>query len=167
MLWLAMAGLFWYIAYEGVYRLRVLEERTKTRKLLNKRRLEQTTVEGGVTGQSVSAYDDHIRILMEEEELYRDPNLGRQMLADRLGVSEGYVSQIVRETTGEGFVEYINGLRIAAAKRMLSDPKFGTYALEAIGREVGFKSRSAFYETFKKATGETPGMYKKAAKASG
>jgi len=167
MLWLAMAVLFWYIAYVGVYRLRMLEERAKIRKLLNKRTLGQAIVEGRVTSRSVNAYDDHIRKLMKEEELYRDPNLGRQMLADRLGVSEGYVSQIVRETTGEGLVEYINGQRIAAAKRMLSDPKFGPYALEAIGREVGFKSRSAFYETFKKATGETPGMYRKAAKASG
>lgn len=163
---LAMAAMVLYITYAGVYRLRIQEEQAKIRELLNKKGSEPATGEGSASSLIAGTYDDQIRKLMEEEELYRDPDLGRQMLAERLGVSEGYVSQIIRETTGEGLVEYINGQRIAAAKRMLSNPEFGPYALEAIGREAGFKSRSTFYDTFKKVTGETPGMYRKAVKAS-
>jgi AraC-like DNA-binding protein len=161
---LTTAAMVLYIAYAGVYQLRIQEKRAKIRELLDKK--AAATVDGLASNMVVSAYDDQIRKLMEEEELYRDPDLGRQMLAERLGVSEGYVSQIIRETTGEGLVEYISGQRIAAAKRMLSSPEFRLYALEAIGREAGFKSRSTFYETFKKITGKTPGMYRKATKAS-
>lgn len=163
-IWITMSLLFWWIAYAGVYQLRILEERAEIHDLLNRRNIPEPTGPAPVTVEN--GYADRLNSLMNEDHLYRNPDLGRQLLADHLGISEGYVSQVIREGLGTGFVEYVNGYRITAARAMLTDTAFDPYSLEAIGREAGFKSRSAFYEAFKKATGATPGAYRKQAKTS-
>ncbi|MEM6770074.1 MAG: helix-turn-helix domain-containing protein [Bacteroidota bacterium] len=180
-IWLAMSLLFWYIAYAGVYQLRILDERKEIHALLLNRanqpkplvdvvstplNQEALELDGSAEATEVNPYTDRLRRLMQKDHLYRNPDLGRQLVAERLGISEGYVSQVVQESVGEGFVEYVNRHRILAAKEMLSDGTFNPYSLEAIGREAGFKSRSAFYESFKRATGQTPGAYRKSQKAS-
>lgn len=173
-IWLAMSLLFWWVAYAGVYQLRILDEQQEIHALLLNR--ATSTVQPTITANgpdpddakeaTENSYAGQLRQLMEQEHLYRNPDLGRQLVAERLGISEGYVSQVVQESMGEGFVEFVNGHRIRAAREMLNDLTFSPYSLEAIGREAGFKSRSAFYESFKKATGQTPGAYRKNQKAS-
>jgi AraC-like DNA-binding protein len=154
----------WWVAYAGVYQLRILDEREEIHALMLGRstKLEPVLITEPKTTDN--GYTVQLKRLMEEEHLYRNPDLGRQMVAEHLGISEGYVSQVMQENVGEGFVEFVNGHRIMAAKRMLSDPDFAPYSLEAIGREAGFKSRSSFYDSFKKATGQTPGTYRKRGK---
>ncbi|MEL7160720.1 MAG: helix-turn-helix domain-containing protein, partial [Bacteroidota bacterium] len=149
------SGIFWWTGYYGVYRQRLAEERTEIRALRQERPLQP---EPETTGKG---YERELRQLMVEEELYRDPDLGRQTVAERLGISEGYLSEQMRTGLGQGFVDFVNGYRVQAARAMLTDATFLPYSLEAIGREAGFKSRSAFYSSFKKATGKTPGAYRK------
>ena len=43
---------------------------------------------------------------------------------------------------------------------MLVDAHYKNYTIESIGLECGFKSKSNFYITFKKLTGQTPNQYK-------
>lgn len=165
-IWIAMSLLFWWIAYTGVYQLRILEERTEIHDLLMRRvtAKQLARVDPVVTGKNL--YTSQLSSLMTEDHLYRNPDLGRQLIANRLGISEGYVTQVLQDGLGIGFVDYVNGYRIAAAQEMLLDEAFVPFSLEAIGQEAGFKSRSAFYEAFKKATGKTPGRYRKSQKAS-
>ena len=162
MLWLALSLLFWYIAYAGVYQLRIVDERAEIGRL-RERLLEPEAIGNISVGND---YAPALRQLMEEEHLYRNPDLGRQVVAEQLGISEGYLSQIMSAQVGRPFADYVNSYRIEEAKRLLSSPDFDPYSLEAIGLEAGFKSRSAFYTGFKKATGITPGMYRKQAKTS-
>ena len=72
------------------------------------------------------------------------------------------VSQVINQETGKNFKAYINSFRIIDAKAMLNDEKASNLSIEGIGLEVGFKSKSSFYEAFKKETGLTPSGYKKA-----
>lgn len=162
MLWLALSLLFWYIAYAGVYQLRIVDERAEIG-VLRDRLLEPLAVENVSVGND---YAPALQQLMEEEHLYRNPDLGRQVVAEQLGISEGYLSQIMSSQVGQPFADFVNSYRIEEAKRLLSSPDFAPYSLEAIGLEAGFKSRSAFYTGFKKATGITPGMYRKRVKTS-
>lgn len=159
--WLAISLMVWWVAYAGVYQLRILDEREEIHALMVGRSIKSEPVLITESKTTDNGYTVQLKCLMEEEHLYRNPDLGRQMVAEHLGISEGYVSQVMQENVGEGFVEFVNGHRIMAAKRMLSDPDFAPYSLEAIGREAGFKSRSSFYDSFKKATGQTPGTYRK------
>jgi len=57
--------------------------------------------------------------------------------------------------------DYVNAYRVGLAKELLKDKRFDLFSLEAIGREVGFKSRSTFYNTFKQMVGCSPGAFKK------
>jgi len=55
----------------------------------------------------------------------------------------------------------VNDYRIEAAKKLLHNPTFNKYVIEAIGMEVGFKSKSAFYKAFNASLGMSPGMFRK------
>ncbi|WP_344820962.1 AraC family transcriptional regulator [Aquimarina gracilis] len=48
----------------------------------------------------------------------------------------------------------------------MHDPVFHKYSVEAIGLEAGFKSKSAFYSTFKASLGMSPGAFRKLQNAS-
>ena len=159
-IWISTSLFFWYVAYNGVYRQRLLTERVALAEHRQVARPVEVVVPAGAD------YEGPLRRLMEEEQLFRNPDLGRQVVAARLGISEGYLSQVMSAQVGASFVEFVTGYRVGEARRLLADPEFDRYSLEAIGLEAGFRSRSAFYTAFKSATGQTPGVFRKAVKAS-
>lgn len=161
-IWVALSFLFWWICYAGVYRLRIRDDQLAIHRILNAR--QPITVPEG--DNETGKYPAQLSRLMHEEQVYRNPDLSRSVIAERLGISDGYLSEIINGKVGESFADYVNGFRVRAARDMLADPTFDPYSLEAIGLEAGFKSRSAFYSTFKKVTGLTPGDYRKAPKTS-
>ncbi|WP_020571116.1 AraC family transcriptional regulator [Neolewinella persica] len=163
-IWIALSAFFWWIYYTGVYQLRILDDQAEIQEILKGRK--PLSEQADAKEQAEVGYPRELARMMREEEVYRNPDLGRNLIATRLGISEGYLSQIINGKVGESFADYVNGFRIDAAREMLTDPTFDPYSLEAIGLEAGFRSRSVFYSTFKKATGQTPGDYRKAGKTS-
>ena len=105
-----------------------------------------------------SALSSSLKNLMEEEEIYKDPNLSLTALAKKLNVLPAQLSQYVNEHIGISFRDFINGYRVEEAKRMLADES--PFSFEAIGYDCGFNSKSTFYAAFKKHTGTTPMKYK-------
>lgn len=97
---------------------------------------------------------------MEEEKAFKDPKLTLPRLAKRLSINSRYLSQIINESLEQNFYDFVNGYRIAEAKRELLDPEKDHYTIEAIAFEVGFNSKAAFYSTFKKQTRMTPSQFK-------
>jgi len=95
------------------------------------------------------------------EKIYISPILTLNHVADRFEISSGYLSQLINIHTQKSFNDYINLLRIEDSKKMLTDSKYSNYTIESIGIECGFKSKSNFYTSFKKVTGQTPSQYKK------
>ena len=94
--------------------------------------------------------------LMDEEALYKTPNLKIDDLADRMNIGVNLLSQLINDKLGQNFPSFINTYRIQEAQRLLSSEEFNHLTIEAIGYEVGFNSKSAFYTAFKKLTGQTP-----------
>ena len=70
------------------------------------------------------------------------------------------LSQLINSSLDINFTSLINYYRVSDVKNMLLDPTFNKYSILSIGLEAGFKSKSAFYDTFKKETGSTPNQYK-------
>ena len=99
--------------------------------------------------------------LMDRENLYLDPHLSRSVVAQRLAISDGYLSEIMRTVLGTKFNDYINEFRVRTVIALFRTPRYDPFSLEAIGREAGFKSKSVFYNAFKKVTQKTPGSYRK------
>ncbi len=78
--------------------------------------------------------------------------------ADKLFVSTKYLSQVVREVTGESVFAWINKAVIIGIKRKLSSSDL---SISQIADEFNFSNPSFFGRYFKKHTGMTPGKYRK------
>ncbi|MGB0521601.1 MAG: helix-turn-helix domain-containing protein [Flammeovirgaceae bacterium] len=98
--------------------------------------------------------------LMEQEALFKNPNLKLNDVAKALNILPHRLSQLLNDNLGKSFTSYINELRVAAAKKLLKTDH--PFTLEALGYECGFSSQSNFYASFRKITGTTPAKYKKA-----
>lgn len=154
LLWGAISGFIYWTAYKGLYQF----------KLPHVAPLPEPPAIPTTEARSFSPDNPHflrLEKLMQEEELYRDSSLGRDALAERLGISAGYLSQLINSVTGENIAHYINHYRVEAVKKMIQDPEFSRYSLLALGEEAGFSSKSAFYTTFKKKVGMTPNAFRK------
>ncbi|WP_242670282.1 helix-turn-helix domain-containing protein [Flavobacterium frigidimaris] len=105
-------------------------------------------------------YFQKLELLCKEQHIYTDSTLNREKVAEKLGISAGYVSQIINTITGDNFANYINQYRVEAVKEMISNSEYENYNLLAMGLESGFTSKTTFYKAFKKVTGQTPNEYK-------
>lgn len=97
--------------------------------------------------------------LMEEKELYKDSSIKLKDVAQELKITPHQLSQLLNDNIGKSFASYMNELRVETAKKLILE--FDQITLEAIGFDAGFSSKSTFYATFKKLTGQTPLQYKK------
>ena len=98
--------------------------------------------------------------LMEEEALFKESDLTTAKMAGLLQVKPYLVSAALNNSLQQSFPEFVNRYRIKEAERMLATPAFDHYSIEAIAFESGFNTPSAFYTSFKKATGCTPAEYR-------
>ena len=102
-----------------------------------------------------------IQKTLEVERLFLDPELNLDQLAETIGSSRRNVSQAINEQLGKSFFELINGLRIDAAKKILSERTDPKLTVLEVMYEVGFNSKSSFNTQFKNRTGLTPTEYLK------
>jgi AraC-like DNA-binding protein len=76
-------------------------------------------------------------------------------VAERRGVTPRYV-QMLFESEGTTFTEYVIAQRLARAYRMLADPSLRNRTTSAIAFEVGFGNLSYFNRVFRRQFGMTP-----------
>jgi len=84
-----------------------------------------------------------------------DPGLAE--LADELKLSPSRAGHLVKEVTGQTFVELKMQLRMEAAKGMLTGTML---TIESIAAATGFRDERYFYRVFRKLTGESPGQWR-------
>ncbi|WP_126970449.1 helix-turn-helix domain-containing protein [Gynurincola endophyticus] len=99
-----------------------------------------------------------IEAAMKEQTLYKDPALSLATLAKAVELTTHQLSHIINEQMGKNFTSYVNDYRIEEACKMMAAGH--PFSIEAIGYEVGFNSKSAFYTAFKKIKNTTPSAYK-------
>ncbi|MGW9684184.1 helix-turn-helix domain-containing protein [Flagellimonas sp. 2504JD1-5] len=80
-------------------------------------------------------------------------------LSEKLETNPNSLSKSINLETGFNFNDYLNQKRVDTAKKRLLDPSFANLTIEAIGNSVGFSSKSAFYNSFKKHTGYSPSTF--------
>ncbi|MEL7341514.1 MAG: helix-turn-helix domain-containing protein, partial [Bacteroidota bacterium] len=164
-LWMGISAFIFWLIYRGIYKFQLAQDQQHLQALLSRSQavpLEPDVPQSGenpgtpIITDAHKAYYEQLRQLMQQDHLYREQDLSRDRVAERLGISPGYLSQIISQQGEQNFSSFVNAYRVEAVKRMLADPQFDKYSLLAIGMEAGFKSKTAFYTTFKKATGLTP-----------
>ena len=89
------------------------------------------------------------------EHYYEDISL--DVVAEKVGITGGYLSTILSKSLDCGFVEYVNNIRIDRACGYL---KQGSLKVYEIADRVGFNDEKYFSKVFKKTMGMSPREYK-------
>ena len=97
--------------------------------------------------------------LMLEEKIFMNADISQIEIAKRLNTNTTYLSRTINLKYNLNFSAYINLYRIEEAKKIILNDKNKTYSFEGIANTVGFSSKSAFYNAFKKFTGKTPSEF--------
>ncbi len=99
-----------------------------------------------------------LKQLMEEQQLYRRPELNLVMLAAELNLSRHQLSELINTHIGKGLSRFIREYRVEAAQKMLiAEPQASVLA---VGLSVGFTSQSSFYQAFNEICGMSPGRFR-------
>jgi AraC-like DNA-binding protein len=157
-------ALLFFIGYDAIVSGRHIQ---KIQKEWAKFPVSEVSIDGHVVKYAKTGLDeDSSKLLtekleqfMEEKKPYLQPQIKIKDLADMMGQASHQISQVINESFGQNFYEFVNMYRVNEAKILLKNPEFKNYTLTAIGFEVGFNSKSAFYNAFKKHTGTTPAKY--------
>lgn len=91
-----------------------------------------------------------------EEHYYK--NIMLADVAQKVGISVGYLSTLFQRELSKGFVDYLNEIRIEHACTYLRQNYLKTYE---IAYKVGFKDEKYFSKVFKKIKGQSPSEYRK------
>ncbi len=92
-------------------------------------------------------------------ESYLNPEISLTSLAKEISVPQRNLSCSINSYLDCNFFEFINGMRVEFAKKRLLELSTSEYNIDSIYPECGFRSRSSFFQVFKKMTGKTPAAW--------
>ena len=157
-IYIGMAATIYWMGHIGIYKFGIEEERRKIRNY---------SIVSRDKPNLAKPKNEHI-IALEKlligEKRFLDPTLTLDKTADELKISKSHLSRTINAELGMGFPDYLNSLRVDAAKSYLTNPEFANYTLVAIGLEAGFNSKTTFNAAFKKVTSVTPSEFRKTSK---
>jgi len=83
-------------------------------------------------------------------------HIGLGDAAVKAGISESHLCRLLKNETGETFVNILNKIRIQKALELIQS---GNYKVYEVAEAVGFSNYAYFYQIFKKITGRAPKDY--------
>jgi AraC-like DNA-binding protein len=111
--------------------------------------------------QDVQRHKLHLlKEIMANQKPYKDPDFSLTHLAQLVGMTPHHVSQIINGGLDITFHEFVNQYRIEEAKRVLQSTEGNTLKMENLAYELGYKSKSSFFTSFKKFTKATPSQFR-------
>mgnify|MGYP000164772549 CR=1 FL=1 len=154
-LWVFISIFIYWLIYKGMYQFKLSNDRYEIRAMTKKEKNRSL-----VSSSSKNSHFEKLMFWIEEEKIHHNPSLSRDDVAQKLQISNGYLSQIIKENTSGNFSDFISHHRVKDVQKMLKNDVFDNYSLLSIGLECGFNSKTSFYTNFKKETGLTPKEYK-------
>lgn len=114
-----------------------------------------------LTQDQVEAIKERLLILMGTEKPYMNPEVNLAELSENLSVSSKHLSQVINQSFGKSFFDFINSFRIQEAQQIFGESRDAKLTVLEVMFEVGFNSKSSFNTAFKKETGQTPTQFRK------
>lgn len=106
---------------------------------------------------------ERLRVLVEVEKAYLEPDLTFADFARRMGAPERTVRQLINNRMGhDHFRAFLNTCRVAEARRLLTDPARAGDKLIAIALDSGFSSLASFNRAFQTVEGRPPSAFRAA-----
>lgn len=98
--------------------------------------------------------------LVENEQLYLNPQFTIQELSSISSIPQVSISQVLNTYYDKGFYDFINQYRISHAKKLLGDQQeAANKTIAELAFESGFNTKSTFYKVFRTSEGVTPSEY--------
>jgi len=104
---------------------------------------------------------NNILLELETRNYYSDNLASLSDLARKLGESPHHVSQVINEKLGKNFFELLAYYRVEKAKIIITGDRFNKLTIEEISEMVGYNSKTAFNNAFRKLSGQTPSEFRK------
>nr|WP_145402314.1 response regulator [Paenibacillus xylanexedens] len=102
---------------------------------------------------------DEITRAIEYIKRHYTENISLQMVADYVGLSQGYLSNLFRKELQITYIDYVNRYRIERAKELLAQSQMRSSDVPAL---VGFSPEYTYFsKVFKKITGLNPNEYRR------
>lgn len=111
--------------------------------------------------EQLRKYVDKLEAILQEQQVYLNPELSLNILSENLGIPAYQVSEIINRHYELSFFDLISHFRVNEVKKRLADPAYSHFSVLAISMDCGFNSKSSFNNAFKKITGTTPSEYRK------
>lgn len=111
--------------------------------------------------QLAGSYLEKIIQLLEQHYIYKEPELSLSELGKKLDIHVKYLSYVINKGFGKSFIELINEYRIKESIEEIKADNSKEKSIKEICYDVGFNSRSAFNNAFKRYTGLSPTDYRK------
>lgn len=147
----------WFVVFMLVYSTEQILYRPDPWKKLRHMEEEENnpTAEGGLTGTNSAVLK--LEQWIEREKPYLNPDFQLTDLRQVLPMNRTYLSQFINNTYGCSFYQWVNGLRVAEAKRLITEhPEM---KMQDVAKQSGFSSPTVFSRTFSRKMGQTPGVW--------
>lgn len=147
-----------YFAFDG----RLVQEESSSFQLVEHRKGATLKPEKGVVPKTKrKELKQEIDNFFEENTAFCDSDFSLQKMAELMKVPAHQLSFVINAEHGQSFSELLGYYRIRRAKSMIESDAFEQLTIEGIGQMVGYKSKSTFFNQFKKNTGYTPLYFKR------
>lgn len=117
---------------------------------------------GSISNEKSDVIFDRIRHLADNEQVWRDTGITREVFAEKVGCNRTYLTDVLKAKTGMGYSQFMNSCRIREAVRVLADPH-STVSLKDLSSAIGFLTIQTFYNSFRQQIGMSPAAFRKAA----
>ena len=146
-----------YVGYKQRFSIQYFTEEVKA----NDKKIAQKTTQLApeLSVKERSRVSKGLQTLLEEKQIYKNPDLRLSDVALMLGTNRTYLSRTVNDEMNTNFCDLINDYRVKHAKVLLENSDEKT-SLEEIALLSGFNGTSSFYRIFKEKTDLTPGKYR-------
>lgn len=95
---------------------------------------------------------------LDKEKPYLNPDFQLTDLRQVLPMNRSYLSRFINSAYGRSFYQWVSGLRIEEAKRLMTEhPEL---KIQDVAERCGFSSRSVFTQVFTRETGVNPREWK-------
>ena len=114
--------------------------------------------EATVAGTDDTELMQRICQVMEQQQLFMNPNLKITDLATTLGTNRSAISACINSQRNCSFPQFVNNYRVAFAQELLSSQR--DIKIAEVWVKAGFPSEASFFRIFKAITGTTPSAWK-------
>ena len=152
--------LIYWVGYQSVIQLRILNERKYLRKQLkSKPAVKLNEGDLSIPKDIIDSVLERLE-LFENNQEYLSQKITLNSLAKKLNTNANYLSKIINHYKKNSFTNYLNSLRIHnIANQLQENTIIRKFTIKAIAQEAGFNTSDSFSKAFLKLKGVKPSEY--------